>query len=100
MAKTLLEIVCELLADTNTYFTQEPIMKCSLVLFGKLIEDKLDEDSQCFLRHIKNYIRKLPTNATEYPLAMKVEKMIDCCLEQMPGILYNSLTLLLLINAN
>lgn len=85
MAKTLLEIICELSADTNTCLTQEPIMKCCLVLFGKVIDDKLDKTSQSFLRDIKNYVKKLPANSLELPLAMKIEKMIEYCLEQIPG---------------
>lgn len=85
MAKTLLEIICELVSDTDTCLTQEPVMKCCLVLCGKLIEDELYNGSHDLLKNIKNVIKKLPENSLELPLAIKIDKMINCCLEQVPG---------------
>lgn len=85
VTKTLLEIFCELISDTNTYLVQEPIVKSLLVLFGRPIEHHLDVQSEKMLRNIKKLIGKLPETSNQLPMAMKLAFMVECCFEILPG---------------
>lgn len=84
ITKTLMDLMCELIFDSNSYFTQEPVVKAFLVLFGKKSEEEICNYFENAMRNIKYAIGKLPQNENTSCLEIKMDEAIDLFLKSLP----------------
>ena len=90
VTKALLDILCELLADTkDTSLTQEPVIKSVLLLFGNYIEESVITQANYYLRYCCANA-KISAESKVDTLSLELEEFIDVVLSGVPGYLVRS----------
>lgn len=85
LTKALLDVFCELIADSNTSFAQESVVRSILVLMGQKTEEFLENQAEYFVRNVNRLIGRLPTTYNAETLPMKFEKFLEICLDSCPS---------------
>ncbi|XP_063907391.1 uncharacterized protein LOC135125674 [Zophobas morio] len=84
VTKALLDILCELLADTkDTSLTQEPVIKSVLLLFGNYIEESVITQANYYLRYCCANA-KISAESKVDTLSLELEEFIDVVLSGVP----------------
>ncbi|KAF5294329.1 hypothetical protein FQR65_LT10782 [Abscondita terminalis] len=86
ITKVLVDIVCELLADTDTCLLQETVVKALLLLIGNNTEDYITKQADSLLHNVNKIVGKLPENTNQDVLPMKLDEMVYICMKKCPGI--------------
>ncbi|XP_066155757.1 uncharacterized protein [Euwallacea fornicatus] len=81
ITKAVLDIICELLEDTNSSIVQEPIVKGSLLLFGPVIEQHITSFVDKGLDYFAKNLVTIPEKINSEVLSMDMENYI-CCIEK------------------
>lgn len=89
LTKTLFDIFCELIVDTNSSLVQESVVRSLLIAFGEQIEQYFDIKANKIVKNINGLIGKLPTNEHTETLPLKFEKMLELCVDSSPSKLNN-----------
>lgn len=79
VAKALLDVLCELVANTNTSLMQESVVKSILLLIGEQMENYLENRSQKIVRNVNSLIGRIPDNSNQNAFPMQLEEMLDVC---------------------
>ncbi|KAF2900775.1 hypothetical protein ILUMI_05405 [Ignelater luminosus] len=85
ITKALVDIICELISDTNTCLLQESVIKTLLLLIGNYSEEILVKHSDGLLHNVNKHVGKLPENINQDVLAMKLNEMVKICMGLFPG---------------
>ncbi|KAI4455246.1 sorting nexin [Holotrichia oblita] len=83
--RTLVDIFCELVAETNTFLTQESVVKMLLILFGELSEEYICDKSKKITRSINSFIGKLPNDAKKEDISMCLDEFTRFFLDIFPS---------------
>lgn len=80
-----MDIFCELVAETNTFLTQEFVVKMLLILFGELSEEYICDKSSKVTRSINSFIGKLPADAKKEDMSMSLDEFTRLFLDVFPS---------------
>lgn len=81
----LLDIVCELLADTNSPIVQEPMVKAVLLLLGPTIERKVTSLLDNAMEYLAENLIKIPETSNTNVLSMDMDDYIEGIESSSPG---------------
>ncbi|XP_018560919.1 uncharacterized protein LOC108903275 isoform X2 [Anoplophora glabripennis] len=84
ITKTLLDIMCELLADTNSPFLQEPFVKAILLSLGNTIEGFVISKADEIIQSLCTDLITIPKSNETNTLPMEMDVYIDALLSSIP----------------
>lgn len=73
------------MSETNTCLLQESVVKALLLLIGNYSEEYITKQSDSLLHNINKCVGKLPEHITEDVLSMKLNEMVQICLDYFPS---------------
>ncbi|KAJ8984941.1 hypothetical protein NQ317_012192 [Molorchus minor] len=86
ITKALVDIMCELLADTNSPFLQEPLVKAILLSFGTSIQNivisKIDGYMECLLTDLIT----IPETSNYNTLSLEMDAYVEALLNGLPDV--------------
>lgn len=85
LTKALLDVFCELIADTNTSLVQESVVRSILLLIGQETEQFLELEADKLVKNVNRFVGKLPVNRNQETLPMQFEKALEICINCCPG---------------
>ncbi|KAF5303294.1 hypothetical protein FQA39_LY10033 [Lamprigera yunnana] len=86
ITKVLVDIVCELLADTKISLLQESVVKALLLFIGNYTEEYVTKQSDSLLHNINKIVGKLPENTNQEVFALQLDEMAKICLKKFPAV--------------
>ncbi|KAL1495045.1 hypothetical protein ABEB36_010528 [Hypothenemus hampei] len=78
MTKAIVDILSELLSDTNSPLIQEPIIKAVLLLFGPVTEDKITAVLNNAMEYLAENLVTIPEKTNSTVLTMDIEEYVKC----------------------
>lgn len=90
ITKALVDIFCELLADTDTPFIQEPIIKAVLLGLGYSIENFIISTVDGDMANLCENLLIIPEKSNQNTLYIDSEVYVDAILNSLPGNLFFS----------
>lgn len=97
LTKTLLDVMCELLADTNSPLVQEPVVKSLLLLFGPIVEQHLERFIDQGMNYLAENLISIPETPNIKVLSLDIDEFVISIENSVPGKSVYSLLLLLII---
>lgn len=85
ITKSLVDIFCELLADTDTPFIQEPIIKAILLGLGFSIENYIVSTVDTAMQDFCENLLTIPEKSNQKTLHMDLEVYVETLLNCLPG---------------
>lgn len=85
ITKALVDIFCELFADTNTPFIQEPVIKAVLLGIGQTIENFIISTADAAMENFCENLLTIPEKSNTNTLNMDFDVYIDAILSSVPG---------------
>lgn len=82
---SLVDIVCELLSDTDTFFIQEPIVKAILLGLGEAIEKYVITTVDAAMNNFCKNLLTIPEKSNQSTLIMDLDVYIEAILSSIPG---------------
>lgn len=94
ITKCLVDIFCELLADTETPLIQEPVIKAVLLGLGYSIENSVISTADRSMNNFCENLLTIPEKSNQKTLNMDLEVFVDAILNSQPGKIRNILNFL------
>lgn len=88
ITKSLVDILCELLVDTDTPFIQEPIIKAILLGLGFSIENYVISTVDTAMEDFCEHLLTIPEKSNQKTLNMDLEVYVEAMLNSLPGKLF------------
>ncbi|XP_025830263.1 uncharacterized protein LOC108739328 [Agrilus planipennis] len=85
VTKSFIDIICEVLFDSNNYMTQETTVRIFLLLLGTTCENFFNSQSETLLHSINKFVGKLPNNSDDSELTIELDEMVQWCIGCMPS---------------
>lgn len=85
ITKSLIDIVCESLADTDTFFIQEPIVKALLLGLGEAIEKYVTSTVDGAMNNFCENLLSIPEKSNQNTLNMDIDAYVEALLCSSPG---------------
>lgn len=85
ITKSLVDVFCELLADTDTPFIQEPIIKAILLGLGYSIENYVISAVDTAMEDFCENLLTIPEKSNQRTLNMDLEVYVEAMLNSLPG---------------
>lgn len=85
ITKSLVDIFCELLADTDTPFIQEPIIKAVLLGLGFSIENYIISTVDTAMQDFCENLLTIPEKSNQKTLNMDLEVYVETLTNCLPG---------------
>lgn len=91
ITKCLVDIFCELLADTETPLIQEPVIKAVLLGLGYSIENTVISTADRIMDNFCENLLTIPEKSNQKTLNMDLEDFVEAILNSLPGKIRNIL---------
>lgn len=85
ITKSLVDICCELLADTETPFIQEPVIKAILLALGYSIENYIIATVDTSMEYFCENLLTIPEKSNQNTLSIDLEVYVEAILNSLPG---------------
>lgn len=85
ITKSLVDILCELLSDTDTFFIQEPIVKAVLLGLGERIEKYVLSNLDAIMNNFCENLLIIPEKSNQKTLNMDLDMYVEALLCSVPG---------------
>ncbi|XP_030766630.1 uncharacterized protein LOC115890525 isoform X2 [Sitophilus oryzae] len=87
VTKVLLDIFCELLADSNSPLIQEPVIKGILLTCGSYVECKIENQIHESLAHFAEHLVTIPETSNTNVLLMDLDDYIEAMKSGIPDLI-------------
>lgn len=94
ITKCLVDILCELLSDTETPLIQEPVIKAVLLGLGYSIENSVISTADRIMDNFCENLLTIPEKSNQKTLIMDLEDFVEAILNSLPGKICNILNFL------
>ncbi|VEN46450.1 unnamed protein product [Callosobruchus maculatus] len=84
VARALVEVACELLADTGCPFVQEPIVKTFLLTMGPTLEHLLVRQADALMETVCVRLMRVPDRTDRSTLRMEMSAYLDALVHSLP----------------
>lgn len=84
LTKTIMDIMEELIRDSNTSLRRESISRALLLLIGNYVEQVIEKNAKESL-DLNRFIGKLPESINTNVVSLTMEEMVIACMEVFPG---------------
>lgn len=91
ITKCLVDIFCELLADTESPFIQEPVIKAVLLGLGYSIEKNVISTADRILDNFCENLLSIPEKSNQRTLNIDLENFVEAILNSLPGKTFNTI---------